>query len=301
MADLDLLLLKTSRTFALSIPQLPEPTRTAIGLAYLLFRIADTFEDAELWTREDRVEALDQFAALLRSPSEKAFKKIMARWSDNPPCDNESYMELLNDLPHVVDEMKSLSRKTRKVLQHHLLRTTCGMAEYVKKGEADGSLHLRDLDDLRNYCYVVAGIVGELITEVFLLHDPGLKKVSDVLNEHTRSFGEGLQLVNIIRDAKDDAKDGRVYLPPDVDIANVFEIARDSLYSAEKYVLALQKGDAPRGFVAFCALPVLLAFATLKRVEEVGAGAKITRDEVKEIVAKMNLAIDNNEPAISLD
>jgi len=42
----DGLLQKTSRTFALAIPLLPEPTRTAVGAAYLLFRVADTFEDA---------------------------------------------------------------------------------------------------------------------------------------------------------------------------------------------------------------------------------------------------------------
>jgi phytoene/squalene synthetase len=40
------------------------------------------------------------------------------------------------------------------------------MADYVKRGEPDGSLRLRDLDDLRHYCYVVAGIVGELITDI---------------------------------------------------------------------------------------------------------------------------------------
>jgi farnesyl-diphosphate farnesyltransferase len=40
------LLTKTSRTFALSIPELPEPTMREVTIAYLLFRIADTFEDA---------------------------------------------------------------------------------------------------------------------------------------------------------------------------------------------------------------------------------------------------------------
>src|SRR5580658_3414801 len=51
MADVDRLLLHTSRTFALAIPQLPEPLRREVGVAYLLFRIADTFEDATRWPR----------------------------------------------------------------------------------------------------------------------------------------------------------------------------------------------------------------------------------------------------------
>ncbi len=41
-ADLDTLLAETSRTFALAIPLLPEPTRHEVGVAYLLFRVADT-------------------------------------------------------------------------------------------------------------------------------------------------------------------------------------------------------------------------------------------------------------------
>ena len=56
--DLANLLEKTSRTFALSIPVLPEPTRREVMIAYLLFRIADTFEDAAHWTPEDRIAAI---------------------------------------------------------------------------------------------------------------------------------------------------------------------------------------------------------------------------------------------------
>ena len=47
MNKMDRLLMDTSRTFAMSIPFLEEPLREEVGLAYLLFRILDTFEDAE--------------------------------------------------------------------------------------------------------------------------------------------------------------------------------------------------------------------------------------------------------------
>jgi phytoene/squalene synthetase len=46
MVDLADLLQRTSRTFGLAIPRLSEPTRTEVTIAYLLFRIADTLEDA---------------------------------------------------------------------------------------------------------------------------------------------------------------------------------------------------------------------------------------------------------------
>ena len=54
------LLQKTSRTFALTIPYLPQPTRDEVGIAYLLFRIIDTFEDAVLWAPALRLEALPE-------------------------------------------------------------------------------------------------------------------------------------------------------------------------------------------------------------------------------------------------
>ncbi|MBK7863440.1 MAG: squalene/phytoene synthase family protein, partial [Archangiaceae bacterium] len=60
--DLDDLLVKTSRTFALAIPMLPEPTRREVSVAYLLFRIADTFEDATTWPRAERIAALGDFS-----------------------------------------------------------------------------------------------------------------------------------------------------------------------------------------------------------------------------------------------
>ena len=45
-------------TFALSIPRLPDPLRGEVTVAYLLFRIADTLEDATSWTSDRQVEEL---------------------------------------------------------------------------------------------------------------------------------------------------------------------------------------------------------------------------------------------------
>ena len=84
MTDLPGLLERTSRTFALSIPLLPEPTRLATTLAYLLFRLADTFEDAAVWPRARRAEALTDLLALLAdtpvAPRARA-TELSLRWS----------------------------------------------------------------------------------------------------------------------------------------------------------------------------------------------------------------------------
>src|SRR5688572_11639028 len=60
-SDLGLLLERTSRTFALAIPLLPPKLARSVGAAYLLFRIADTLEDATKWDRERRLRGLDAF------------------------------------------------------------------------------------------------------------------------------------------------------------------------------------------------------------------------------------------------
>src|SRR5262245_56159479 len=70
MADLRSLLEATSRTFAPTIALLPEPLQYESTVAYLLFRLADTFEDATRWRRDRRHAALSQLAALLRGQAE---------------------------------------------------------------------------------------------------------------------------------------------------------------------------------------------------------------------------------------
>ena len=296
MADLDRLLERTSRTFALSIPQLPEPTRRAITLGYLLFRVADTLEDSNRWDRAARVRELGRLTDILRSPTaEDAVRAASAaaiEWSQNPPHDHEGYMELLGELLCVIEELLRLDPETRAILTRHVLRTAEGMAECVRRGEEDGSLRLRDLPDLRNYCYIVAGIVGELITDTFLVHQPGLSASAETLRANAALFGEGLQMVNILRDASDDAREGRVYLPPAAPRAELFALARADLNLAALYVRTLHSAGAPRGYVAFTALPVLLAFATLDLVEKKGPGVKIGRARVLQLVWKMNRALD---------
>ena len=103
MPSLEALLEKTSRTFALSIPVLPEPTRREVMIAYLLFRIADTFEDAYHWPPDRRIAALEGFEKLLgeNRPAEAA--RLAAEWSAAWPAEHEGYRELVAEIPFVLD------------------------------------------------------------------------------------------------------------------------------------------------------------------------------------------------------
>lgn len=297
--DLEQLLVATSRTFALAIPLLPEPTRGEVTLSYLLFRIADTFEDAAAWPRALRIEALERFGRLLENPDPAEAAQISRRWAAEVPCEQPGYRDLLAEIPAVLDAFFALRPEAVALIREHTLRTAQGMAGFVARTTDEGELRLRDVPDLQDYCYVVAGIVGELLTELFLLGRPGLAATASFLRERSRAFGEGLQLVNILKDSASDATEGRRYLPEGVDRAEVMALARRDLEAAREYVLALQRAGAERGLVAFNALPVELAYATLDRVETAGPGSKLTRTEVYAIVQRLNSALDRNEPAVS--
>ena len=87
-------------------------------------------------------------------------------------------------------------------------------------------------------------------------------------------------------------------MPAGVERGAVLALARADLVAAGEYTRALQSGAAPRGLVAFCALPVLLAQQSLDRVEARGSGAKLTRGEVQATVAALDAALERGEPVI---
>jgi len=293
------LLEKTSRTFALSIPMLPSPTDRDVTIAYLLFRIADTFEDAVYWPAERSTRALADLAELIAAESSDNDVERVTGWLDDPPPDdNPDYFELLEHAPTVLDALRSLDRGGQEILRRHLLRTVVGMAGFVRQGREIGRLQLPDLPALREYCYYVAGIVGEMLTDLFIYRHRELAEVAAGLRCRAAAFGEGLQLVNILKDSAHDAEEGRSYLPPTVERAEVFALARRDLEAAAEYTRLLQKAGAARGLVASNALPVLLARGTLDGVEADGAGAKLTRDEVFTAIQAMNEALDEGRPVV---
>ena len=60
--------------------------------------------------------------------------------------------------------------------------------------------------DLELYCYRVASVVGLLSVEIFGYSDPRCR-------EYAVYLGKALQLTNILRDVRNDAERGRIYLP----------------------------------------------------------------------------------------
>jgi farnesyl-diphosphate farnesyltransferase len=294
VAELLDLLEKTSRTFALSIPPLPEPTRREVTVAYLLFRIADTFEDASHISPEARIRALRDFIGLVAASRSDEEDRLAREWTKAGVAPNPGDRELLSEVPFVLDAFRALSPGAVEAIRRHVIRSADGMADFVARTR-DGRLALSDLDDLKAYCHVVAGLVGEMLTELFLLDRPGLAAEAGALLARAGAFGEALQLVNILKDAASDAAEGRTYLPAAVPPREVFALARRDLVAAGAYIGALERARAPRGILEFTALPVELAWASLEKIEKNGPGSKVTRPEVYLLARRVKHALDAGE------
>jgi farnesyl-diphosphate farnesyltransferase len=294
-ADLQTLLAKTSRTFALSIPMLPERLREEIGVAYLLFRILDTFEDATGWPVGKRRDALAELVLLLaeNAPDGKA---AAARWRKDSPIEHAGYLELLEATPRVLAWFGHLAPAAREQMRSHIARSARGMGDFLVRGDAAGGLQLETVQELRDYCYFVAGVVGEMLTELFLLAQPQLQGAAGALRERSVGFGEALQLVNVLKDAHPDAREGRRYLPRQATLAEVFVLARSSLRVAAEYVEILRGAGAHPGLVAFNALNARLAIDTLNVLRDKGLGSKLSRPHVAGVVAEVMRAVRTSVP-----
>jgi farnesyl-diphosphate farnesyltransferase len=207
------------------------------------------------------------------------------------------YQELMAEVPFVLDAFFALSPGAIEPIRAHVIRSADGMASIVGRTR-ESRLTLHSIPELQDYCYIVAGIVGEMLSELFLLDRPELSPIASFLRERAATFGEALQLVNILKDSAVDADEGRRYLPAEVPKADVFALARKDLAVAGDYIHALQRAGAPRGLVEFTALPVQLAWAALERVEKHGPGSKVSRPEVFLITQRLKRALDRGEPAV---
>jgi phytoene synthase len=101
-------------------------------------------------------------------------------------------------------------------------------AEAVEPWSAAGTaarltVRYQTFEDLRVYCYRVASVVGLVCIHIFGYRDPAAEALAE-------QCGLAFQLTNIVRDVKEDAAMGRVYLPEE-DLAK-FGLSAEQLLAA---------------------------------------------------------------------
>src|SRR5262245_52206378 len=278
-----------SRTYAIVIPMLPGELDDAVGLAYLLMRIVDTLEDAPELSDERRRADLRALDGILAGGGVNLHSDLARPVGDVP-----AERDLMAVSPEVLRRIAGLRPEYAGAIRTCARKMIGGVLEIMDRAERLGRAYpaVRDSAELRQYCYYVAGVVGEMLCEMMAhyLRTPALTKLRDVAVE----LGIGLQLVNILKDALKDAKHGRRYLPLTdegrVSPAEIYETilkeARTSLEKGAEFVLALPA--TAWQLRSFCGLPIAWGAMTLARAASDASRAKIGRAAIQDSIEQFS-------------
>ncbi|MCC7122372.1 MAG: phytoene/squalene synthase family protein [Gammaproteobacteria bacterium] len=300
-----------SRTFALTIPVLPPALCRAVGNAYLLCRIADTIEDdAGLdLTAKHHYSAWFLAAVLGQREAEGFAAELAPRLAAHA---TPAERELITHTPRVIRVTRDLAPDQIAALARCVRVMSDGMVHYQGQETLDGLPDQRAMD---RYCYYVAGVVGEMLTELFCHHCPELQPEREHLLKLGISFGQGLQMTNILKDIWEDRARGACWLPRPAfesrglrlstlapgeggdafagGLRSLVGIAHGHLRNALEYTLMIPPRE--RGIRKFCLWALGMAVLTLRRIEaqphfRSGQDVKISRRSVKLTIASTTLA-----------
>ncbi|HMO64447.1 MAG TPA: phytoene/squalene synthase family protein [Verrucomicrobiota bacterium] len=297
------LLRDVSRSFYQTLRLLPGRVRGPISLAYLLARATDTVADTELVPVPDRLRR----RILGERPKRLEFGDLAARQAD------EAERVLLTRIEEAITALEALPGLERGLVREVLRTITSGQMLDVRRFAGAGIHAVRALAteaELDDYTYRVAGCVGEFWTDLCRTRlFPRTQLDDDRLRRDGVRFGQGLQLVNILRDLPRDLRQGRCYLPADaldalgltaVDLLDpdneprlrpVYQHwlhrAQGRLAAGWRYTLVLPWRQV-RVRLA-CAMPVLIGVRTLRLLEagnplDPDVRLKIPRAEVKRLL-----------------
>jgi len=196
-----------ARNFYYGFLVLPKHKRNAISAVYAFMRRADDISDDPSLPPAQRREKLDEWAGALR------------RVAAGERTDDPVLFALADSQTRFAIPLELLEK---------LVKGTAMDVPSTKStpGVAPPHVQYETFDQLYDYCYHVASVVGLVCIRIFGYRDPRAEKLAE-------ETGVAFQLTNIIRDVREDAQLGRVYLPRE-------DFARFGLD-----VYALTNGSAP--------------------------------------------------------
>jgi farnesyl-diphosphate farnesyltransferase len=304
-----------SRTFALTIPQLPPALCTPVTNAYLLCRIADTIEDEPALSAPETLAYLNRFSALLGGGGEPGplAEDLVSRLSERTLATER---DLIANMARVLRVTASLGKAQKDAIQRCVELMCYGMPRFQFNASLQGLARSSDLDD---YCYYVAGVVGEMLTDLFCDYSVDIAGRRPALNALAASFAQGLQMTNILKDVWEDRSRGACWLPQEVftrhgvdlntlasqsqdkgfsaGISELVGVAHAHLRNALDYTLLIPAKE--RGIRRFCLWAIGLAVLTLRKIAyhpgyTAGAQVKIRRSAVNMTLLLTNLAVTND-------
>lgn len=305
------LLKEVSRSFYLTLRVLPSRIRSQIGLAYLLARTTDTIADTGLVAPEKRLQALKELRERIMGLSRVLLDFNELRQHQGSPAERV----LLEKCESALGLLETLSPGDRQLVREVLGTITSGQELDLQRfggASADHIVALRTAEELDDYTYRVAGCVGEFWTKMCLAHLYAGKALDkSYLLAKGVCFGQGLQLVNVLRDLPADLRNGRCYLPADQltslgltpqDLLKPenesrlrpiydtwLERAESHLYAGWHYTNALPRGSV-RVRLA-CAWPIQIGLETTKLLRagpvlDPAKRVKVPRAQVKKLMLR---------------
>src|SRR5580658_8408878 len=278
------ILVYVSRTFALTIPQLPPGLRETVTSAYLLCRIADTIEDEPTLPPEDKRRFLRQFSDVVGGAAEPAplAAELAPRLSERTLLHER---DLVRNLARVTSTVRAMDRREQAAMQRCIEIMCEGMHYFQRNASLRGLNRLADLD---SYCYHVAGVVGEMLTDLFCAQVPQVERHAFALRRLAPSFGQGLQMTNILKDMWEDRSRGACWLPREIferhglkleqlasrqheqgfrdGLQELIGIAHGHLRNALSYTLLIPSAET--GMRRFCLWSIGLALLTLREIND---------------------------------
>lgn len=305
----DYILPGVSRTFALTIPQLPVDLRHVVANAYLLCRIADTIEDDVALSAADKQAFHDQFVAVVdgEASAHALSRQLGPRLAAETPA---AERDLVANMNRVVALTQSYSPRHYAAISR-CVRIMChGMPEFQRRIQTSG---VTDLAELDLYCYYVAGVVGEMLTELFCDYSPEIDRHREALMTLAPSFGQGLQMTNILKDVWKDRARGACWLPQDMfhtadgafgelsaeqheqafcaGMKRLIAIAQSHLQDGLDYTLRIPPEET--GIRQFCLWALGMAVMSLRKVHRNPSFVAVTQVKISRTTVKATIAVTN--------
>ncbi len=305
-----------SRTFALTIPQLPDPVHQVVANGYLLCRIVDTIEDEAALAREKKRFFCERFIAVVQGTEDAHgfARDFSASLSDQTPATEH---ELIHVVPRVIEITHGFSREDRAALTDCVATMARGMADFQ---DHDLSAGLVSLEEMNRYCYYVAGVVGQMLTRVFCNYSQYIAQHREKMMPLSVSFGQGLQMTNILKDIWTDLERGVCWMPRDIfekhcfhleklspnhqdprfiaGLRELISIAHGHLRNALRYTLLIPYYET--GLRDFCLWALGMAVLSLRKINanpqfSHASEVKISRRSVKATVMTSHLCHSHDD------
>ncbi len=171
-----------AKNFYYAFRVLPKPKRAAICAVYAFMRHADDLADDERLSRDQRRQKMEQWL------------QQWHRAAAGEPSNHAVFVALRDTQQRFAISTELLDQLVQGTMMD--LTASAGDAVY------------QTFDDLYRYCYLVASVVGLVCIRIFGYAETRAEKLAE-------ETGIAFQLTNILRDVREDAERGRIYLPLD--------------------------------------------------------------------------------------